>query len=31
MSHLIEYLENSDNDFADVLADMKDYRERYGV
>jgi orotate phosphoribosyltransferase len=31
MSHLIDYLENSDNDFADVLADMKDYRERYGV
>jgi orotate phosphoribosyltransferase len=31
MGHLIDYLENSDNDFADVLADMKDYRERYGV
>jgi orotate phosphoribosyltransferase len=31
MSHLIDYLENSDSDFADVLADMKEYRERYGV
>ena len=31
MSHLIDYLENSDSDFADVLAGMKEYRERYGV
>ncbi|RLA49128.1 MAG: orotate phosphoribosyltransferase [Gammaproteobacteria bacterium] len=31
MGHLIDYLENSDSDYVDVLARMKDYRERYGV
>jgi orotate phosphoribosyltransferase len=31
MSHLIDYLEDSDIDFTNVLADMKEYRERYGV
>lgn len=31
MSHLIDYLENSDDDFTDSLAAMKEYRERYGV
>jgi orotate phosphoribosyltransferase len=31
MSHLIDYLENSDDDPADALASMKEYRERYGV
>jgi orotate phosphoribosyltransferase len=31
MSHLIDYLENSDSDLADALAGMKEYRERYGV
>ena len=31
MSHLIDYLENSGSDFADVLAGMKEYRDRYGV
>ncbi len=31
MSHLIDYLENSDSDSADALAGMKEYRARYGV
>jgi orotate phosphoribosyltransferase len=31
MSHLIDYLENSDRNFAQVLSDMKEYRDRYGV
>ena len=31
MSHLIDYLEKSDGNFAQVLSDMKEYRERYGV
>jgi orotate phosphoribosyltransferase len=31
MSHLIDYLENSDSNFAQVLSDMKEYRECYGV
>jgi orotate phosphoribosyltransferase len=31
MSHLIDYLENSDSDLTDALAGMKEYRERYGV
>jgi orotate phosphoribosyltransferase len=31
MSHLIDYLENSDSNFAQVLSDMKEYRDRYGV
>ena len=31
MSHLIDYLENSDSNFVQVLSDMKEYRECYGV
>jgi orotate phosphoribosyltransferase len=31
MSHIIDYLQNAGDEFADALADMKNYRKDYGV